>query len=530
MQGTQAVLHVGDIVHNRYIVERLLGKGGFGAVYLVRDKRVKGNVFALKEIIDPEKKELENFMFEGGILAKLDHPALPRVYRTIEDHKGGRAYMLMDYVEGPNLEVLRKKQQDKRFSVSRTLRIMASIIDAVSYLHHQQPPIIHRDIKPANIIVAESEDSSVLVDFGVAKEYDQDSTTAVVRRCSPGYAAPEQYAKGTDARTDIYALASTCYTLLTGQIAADALNRMTSLGVQHDDPLVPVNALVPTVPQHISDAISKAMAINKNVRFATVEEFWQAMNALPVEDDTPVVELIPLPEQNNDADSTDTENISSVSTRSREHGRKNGTLVKLLTIAAVVVLLISAIFGGGFFLFSHNTVHQSPTAAPRTTPMSSQTTPRPTAIPTSAPTVSPSPIPTATPLPSPTVLPSPTASMTNYPILASTYNGSIQDRFITPSISTSMSLNQIQQQGATISGNFSVGPGLVGNGPFNGTVTTGSKIQFTVPAFAGFLPLLFQGTIQPDGSISGTYCSARDNQCDYTAGGYGNWSVSPAGT
>jgi len=94
-----------------------------------------------------------------------------------------------------------------------------------------------------------------------------------------------------------------------------------------------------------------------------------------------------------------------------------------------------------------------------------------------------------------------------------------------------MSLNQIQQQSANISGNFSVGPGLVGSGPFNGTVTVGRNVQFTVPSFAtGFLPLLFQGTIQPDGSISGTYCSARNNQCDYTAGGYGTWSVSPAGT
>jgi eukaryotic-like serine/threonine-protein kinase len=521
LQGTQVILQVGNIVHNRYIIERLLGKGGFGAVYLVRDKRVKGNVFALKEIIDPDKKELENFMFEGGILAKLDHPALPRVYRTFEDSKSGRAYMLMDYVEGPNLEVLRKKQLDRRFSVSRTLKILASIIEAVSYLHHQQPPIIHRDIKPANIIVPESEDSSVLVDFGVAKEYDKDSTTSVVRRCSPGYAAPEQYAKGTDARTDIYALASTCYTLLTGQIAADALHRMTSMGSQQDDPLVPVKELVPTVPQHVSDAISKAMSINKNARFATAEEFWQAMNALPIEDDAPVVELVPLSEQNHDAAIPDTENISSVSTHSREHGWKSGTLVKLLAIVAVVVLLVGAIFSGGFFLFSQNTVHQSTTFTARTTPVPSQATPLPTSIPTSVPTVSPS--------PSPTVPPLPTTSMTNHPTLASAYNGTILDRYTTPPTGTSMSLNQVRQQGANISGYFSVGPGLSGNGPFNGTVSVDHKIQFTAPGSAGFPPLLFQGTVQPNGSISGTYCSARNDQCDYTAGGYGSWNVSPAG-
>jgi serine/threonine protein kinase len=522
LQSTQTFLQVGSIVHNRYIVERLLGKGGFGAVYLVKDKRVKGNVFALKEIIDPEKKELENFMFEGGILAKLDHPALPRVYRTFEDHKSHRAYMLMDYVEGPNLDVLRKKQQDRRFSVARTLKIMASIIEAVSYLHHQQPPIIHRDIKPANIIVLESEDSSVLVDFGVAKEYDKDSTTSVVRRCSPGYAAPEQYARGTDARTDIYALASTCYTLLTGRIAADALHRMTSVGSQQDDPLVPVKELVPTVPQHISDAISKAMSINKNARFATVEAFWQAMNAQPVEDDAPVVELIPLSEQNHEATIPDTENISSVSTNTRERGRRSGTLVKLLAIAAIVVLLVGATFGG-ILLFAHSTAHQSPSVAPRPTAIPSQAASHPTSISTSAPTVSPSPDPTVAPSPSPT------ASAANYPSLASSYNGTIVDRYTTPPTSTSMSLSQIHPQGANISGNFSVGAGLVGNGPFNGTVSADHKIQFTAPGSSGFPPLLFQGTIQPDGSITGTYCSSYNNQCDYNAGGHGDWNVSPTG-
>jgi eukaryotic-like serine/threonine-protein kinase len=250
------------------------------------------------------------------------------------------------------------------------------------------------------------------------------------------------------------------------------------------------------------------------------------MNALPVEDDMPVVELLSLSEEDHDVDSADTENISSVSTHSREHGRKNGTLVKLMAIVAVAGLLAGAIFGSGFFLFSHSTAHQSSTVASKTTPMPSRTTSQPTSIPTSAPTVSPSPVRTATPSPSPTVLPSPTASAANYPRIAGAYNGTILDRYTMPSVSTSMSLNQVRQQGASISGNFSVGPALIGNGPFNGTVSA-DKIQFTVARYADFLPLLFQGTIQPDGSISGTYCSALNNQCDYSAGGYGNWNVSP---
>lgn len=174
----------GKVVHERYIVEELLGQGGFGAVYRVRDRQVKGNVFALKEVVDPNRHQQEDFLFEGEILRRLDHPALPRVYRVFEDGKNNRVYILMDYIEGPNLEQLRLQQPEKRFSLSQALNIMAPIMEAVSYLHTQQPPIIHRDIKPANVIVSSLEDGAMLVDFGIAKEYSQDSTTAVVRHCS----------------------------------------------------------------------------------------------------------------------------------------------------------------------------------------------------------------------------------------------------------------------------------------------------------------------------------------------------------
>jgi hypothetical protein len=92
-----------------------------------------------------------------------------------------------------------------------------------------------------------------------------------------------------------------------------------------------------------------------------------------------------------------------------------------------------------------------------------------------------------------------------------------------------MSLAAIQQQGANISGYFSVGPELQGNGAFAGTASTDKKIQFLVQAFANHLPLFFQGDIHADGSMSGQYCSYRTDaqQCDYYAGGYGSWSVSP---
>jgi Protein kinase domain len=139
--------HSNKIIRERYIIDELLGEGGFGAVYRVHDRRVKNNVFALKEIVDPNKRQYERFTFEGELLQRLDHPHLPRVYRVFEDEKHHHLYMLMDYIDGPNLEHLRVRQPERRFSFSQTLKLMAPIIEAVVYLHAQTPPIIHRDIQ-----------------------------------------------------------------------------------------------------------------------------------------------------------------------------------------------------------------------------------------------------------------------------------------------------------------------------------------------------------------------------------------------
>lgn len=251
MQELQAILPVGSVIQGRYMVENLLGKGGFGAVYLVRDLRVRQNLFALKEVIDPNKRERERFTFEAALLKRVDHQSLPRVYRVFEDDKHDRAYMLMDYIEGPNLEVLRQRQPNKRFSVRQVLNIMGPIIDAVQYLHDQRPPVIHRDIKPSNIIVPNSGDQAVLVDFGIAKVFDPESTTTAVRHASPGYGAPEQYGMGTNTRTDIYGLGATIYTLLTGVVPTDAFYRTTQLGSKGTDPLESIQQHAPDVPQHI---------------------------------------------------------------------------------------------------------------------------------------------------------------------------------------------------------------------------------------------------------------------------------------
>jgi serine/threonine protein kinase len=521
VQGIQTTLPTGSVVQGRYRVENLLGKGGFGAVYLVRDQRVRGNLFALKELIDSSKKERERFTFEGEVLKRLDHPALPRVYRAFEDDQNMRAYILMDYIEGPTLEMLRLQQPEKRFALPQTLKMMAPIVSAVMYLHKQNPPIVHRDIKPSNIIVPPRADEAVLVDFGIAKEYDKDATTTAVRRCSPGYGAPEQYATGTNLRTDIYGLAATIYALLTGVVPADAFHRMTQIGSNEVDPLEPVTRYAPEISEEVAKVIQRAMAVNSNERYASVEEFWKALKDSAGEDTMPRLAAVsPTLAERAVPDTTTAPTV--VITRDRGYARRGRkAALLLLLVALVAVLLLGGLFlGPGLLENASNAGHPGAASTPPQSATHVATAPATHATATTASQATTTPgaqaSATATAMPP-----------TTYPRLVASYQGSLTDLYSSPPVTTTMSLSQMRQNGASISGYFTVGPQLQGNGNFQGQVSSDNKIQFLVQSYAGHPPLFFQGKIQADGSMSGTYCSYVNGHCDQSAGGYGNWSVGP---
>ena len=270
---------VRDPLGNRYVIERLLGEGRSGAVYLVSEGRAKDKVFALKEVICPNKQDRERFVFEGEILKRLDHHSLPRVHHMFEQDQLKRVYILMDYIQGRDLEALRQEQPDQRFALPLALALLDPVVDALIYLHRQDPSIVHRDIKPANIIVPTGAAEAVLVDFGSAKEYNPDAKTVALRHRAPGYAAPEQYSSGTTPRTDIYALGATCYTLLTGTIPPDAITRATRSWSPAGDPLKPADLLAPAVPPAAAQALGRALALSSAERFETVEAFWHVLTA-----------------------------------------------------------------------------------------------------------------------------------------------------------------------------------------------------------------------------------------------------------
>jgi serine/threonine-protein kinase len=190
-----------------------------GAVYLVRDNRIPGKRWAMKEMSDAaiadlleRQQAIDAFRQEAQLLATLDHVNLPRVTDFLSE--AGCHYLVMDFVEGETLENLLSRQTTP-FSEAQVLDWAGQLCDVLSYLHARQPPVIFRDLKPGNIMLT-PDGHLKLIDFGIARFFKPGQATDTIRFGTPGYAPPEQYGKGqTDHRSDVYALGVTMHQLLT---------------------------------------------------------------------------------------------------------------------------------------------------------------------------------------------------------------------------------------------------------------------------------------------------------------------------
>ena len=217
----------GEVLHQRYRILSLLGKGGMGAVCLVEDLQAFGNRCVVKELIDyfnpsdPAEvaKAKQRFEDEARTLASLDHPSIPDVREYFSD--GGRNYMVMDFIEGENLQD-RLLREGKALEHDEVLQYAIQVCRVIEYLATRNPPLVHHDIKPANLIVNREAKTVSLVDFGTAKvRFIQGGGTLGQGQSSVygtiGYAPPEQYGSNpqTEPRSDVYALGATVYHLLT---------------------------------------------------------------------------------------------------------------------------------------------------------------------------------------------------------------------------------------------------------------------------------------------------------------------------
>lgn len=209
---------VGQVIDDKYEILKLVGQGGMSKVYLAMDKRLNKQ-WAVKEIEKRAKDRnneivIQSAIAEANLIKQLDHPAIVRIVDIIDN--GNVIYIIEDYIEGEPLSTILENNgaQPQELVIEWAMQIC----EALEYLHTRKPAIIYRDMKPANVMLKPDGNIKV-IDFGIAREYKDQSLADTVSLGTKGYAAPEQFGgKGqTDARTDIYCLGVTLYHLLTGQ-------------------------------------------------------------------------------------------------------------------------------------------------------------------------------------------------------------------------------------------------------------------------------------------------------------------------
>jgi serine/threonine protein kinase len=268
------------LLQDRYLVMRLLGQGGMGAVYQATDRKF-GNAVALKETFYNDIQLRKAFSQEARLLNRLRHAALPVVtdYFAI----GDRQFLVMQYIPGMDLEQLLAERRERGqgvFLTSQVMRWADQLLDALEYLHSQKPAIIHRDIKPQNLKLT-PRGEVILLDFGLAKgitNQPQEGGSPSIRGYTPNYASLEQIrGTGTDARSDIYSIGATLYHLLTGQMPQDAMTRIAAMLMGQSDPLPQINQLNPEVPHSIASVIEKAMTPHPDQRYQSAAMMRQAL-------------------------------------------------------------------------------------------------------------------------------------------------------------------------------------------------------------------------------------------------------------
>jgi hypothetical protein len=267
------------LLQDRYLVMRLLGQGGMGAVYQATDRKFS-NAVALKETFYSDIQLRKAFSQEARLLNRLRHAALPVVtdYFSI----GERQFLVMQFIPGKDLEQLlveRKEQGQGVFLTSQVLRWADQLLDALEYLHSQKPPIIHRDIKPQNLKLT-PRGEVILLDFGLAKGVttQQSQVSQSIRGYTPNYASLEQIrGTGTDSRSDIYSIGATLYHLLTGEMPLDAMTRIAAMLMGQPDPLPSITDLNPEVPPVIASVIEKAMSPHPDQRYPSAAMMRQGL-------------------------------------------------------------------------------------------------------------------------------------------------------------------------------------------------------------------------------------------------------------
>jgi serine/threonine-protein kinase len=278
-------LPAGTVIDGKYEIERVLGEGGMGVVYLARDVHTETRVVVKSiraELADrPELRA--RTLAEGRALARIDHPNVVRLNAVVVEPRG--LYLVMQFIDGEPLDrlIARWAESGSFMPITLVLTIFRMILQGVGAAHAEG--LIHRDLKPANVLIRAKDGVAKVTDFGIAKgEEDAKAGRGMTRGIigSLAYMAPEQVRgqRDLDKRVDIYALGIVLFELLTGRVPFEAPSDYELMRMHAEMPIPPAGALRPDMPPALEVVLSRACAKERFQRFGSTDEFLQALEGI----------------------------------------------------------------------------------------------------------------------------------------------------------------------------------------------------------------------------------------------------------
>lgn len=262
----------------RYQVEKELGKGAMGVVYLGKDPKI-GRVVAIKTMAlsqEFEGDELvevkERFFREAETAGRLTHPNIVTIYDAGEEHD--LAYIAMEFLKGRDLAPYTKK--DALLPAAQVMSIVARVAEALGYAHQQN--VVHRDIKPANIMYEPESDTPKVTDFGIARVTDSSKTKTGMVLGTPSYMSPEQLAgKKVEGRSDLFSLGVMLYQMLSGTLPFTGESMAQLMFKIANEPHADIRTVNPDLPTCVAAVINKALAKDPEQRYQTGEQMAKAI-------------------------------------------------------------------------------------------------------------------------------------------------------------------------------------------------------------------------------------------------------------
>ncbi len=279
----------GDVVDNKYRIERLLGEGGMGVVYLALDQNTSTHVVvkAIRGELAHDADLRDRVMAEGRALAQIDHPNVVRL-NAIVIERGVELYLIMQYIEGQSLDRLIEQhaQAQRPLPFGQALHIFRQVVAGVGAAHREG--VVHRDIKPGNVLLRAKDGVAKVTDFGIAKMEDDAKAGKGKTRGIIGslwYMAPEQVTgrRDLDKRVDLYALGILFYEMLLGRVPFDAPSDYELMKMHVEAPLPSACAARPELPYWVDTLLQRACAKDRQQRFGSCDELMAMLDQVAPE-------------------------------------------------------------------------------------------------------------------------------------------------------------------------------------------------------------------------------------------------------